>query len=211
MKLNIAGFHSLVVNKTVEVLSAFANAIESRDEYTRLHSGKVAELSLRIAQHLGLPERQIRSLYWSSIVHDVGKIGVPEYILLKTTALTNDEFARMKEHPRIGARILEPISSFKSLIPTVYHHHERYDGKGYPDGLSGNAIPLHSRILAVADSYDAMTSDRCYRTRLPHYQVMEEIRINRGIQLDPDVTDALLSISKNGGLQSDLDSIEYII
>lgn len=211
MKVNSANFHSMVINKTVEVLSAFANAIESRDEYTRFHSVKVAELSLRIAQHLGLPERQIRTLYWASIVHDVGKIGVPEHILLKNTSLTNDEFTLLRQHTCIGAKILKPISSFKNLIPAVYHHHERYDGKGYPDGLCGKSIPLHSRILAVTDSYDAMTSNRCYRTRLPHYQVMEEFKVNRGTQFDPEVIDALLEIAENDNLDSEIESIEYMI
>lgn len=211
MKLDSVNLHSMVVNKTVEVLSAFANAIEARDEYTKRHSTKVADLSYRIARHLALPERQIQRLYWAAIVHDVGKIGVPEDILLKTASLTDEEYKLLQQHPKIGAKILEPVGSFKNLIPAVYHHHERFDGIGYPDRLSGQKIPLMSRILAVADSYDAMTSDRCYRSRLPHYQVLEEFRVNRGTQFDPEVTDVLLMVAESGELDSELESIEYMI
>lgn len=183
-----------VRNLMMGVLHSLTSAVDAKDPYTCGHSERVALLSRRLAREIGLPEQQIERIYMASILHDVGKIGVPEAVLHKTGKLTNEEFDQMKKHPQIGARILADIKQVEDLIPGVMHHHERFDGKGYPSRLSGENIPLMGRIICIADCFDAMTSNRTYRRALPLEVAMIELRRCAGTQFDPKLADAFLKI-----------------
>jgi putative two-component system response regulator len=148
------------------VLNSLALSIEAKDPYTRGHCDRLAKLAVALAQHLGLSEEQLLALRRAGIVHDIGKVGVPEHILLKPGPLTDEEWRIMKEHPVIGERICAPLKSFRLVLPIIRHHHEKLDGSGYPDGLKGAQIPLTARILQVVDVFDALTTDRPYRKAL---------------------------------------------
>ncbi len=175
-------------------IAALIRAIETKDPYTKGHSERVASLSAQIGKHLKLGEKDIESLKRIASLHDIGKIGVPKRILIKPGKLSEDEFQMVKQHPRIGARILKDVSFLRDLIPAIYYHHEKIDGSGYNSGLIGNNIPLFARIIALADSYDAMTSDRGYRKALPKQQVIEQLQANAGTQFDKSVVQATLKI-----------------
>ena len=166
-------------------LSALVSAIDAKDPYTRGHSQRVALLSRQIAAEAGLSEDEVKDIYISGLVHDVGKIGMPESILRKQARLTDDEFAIVKQHPEIGWRILRDIPQFASVLDGVRHHHERIDGRGYPHGLKGDEIPLAARIIAIADTFDAMSSTRTYRAAKPRAMVLAEMQACAGTQLDP--------------------------
>lgn len=176
------------------VMRSLTSAVDAKDTYTCGHSERVAMLSQRLAKEFGLGAEQVKRIEMAGILHDVGKIGVPEAVLHKTGKLTSDEFEQMKKHPQIGARILSDIRQIQDLIPGVLHHHERYDGKGYPAGLSGQKIPLMGRIICVADCFDAMTSNRTYRRALPLEVALIEVRRCAGTQFDPQLAEAFLRI-----------------
>ena len=175
-------------------LTALTAAIDAKDSYTRGHSERVAMLASRIADASGLPEDQVERIHIAGLVHDVGKIGVPEAVLGKPGRLTDPEFAAMKLHPEIGHRILQGIPQLADVLPGVLHHHERWDGKGYPRGLAGDAIPRMARILALADTFDAMSSNRSYRQALTRDHVLKEIRACAGTQFDPAVVEAFRAV-----------------
>jgi putative nucleotidyltransferase with HDIG domain len=177
------------------LLHALTSAVDAKDAYTCGHSERVALLSRRLAREIGLPDNQVERIYMAGLLHDVGKIGVPEAVLQKTGKLTPEEFDQMKRHPGVGARILSDIKQVEDIIPGVLHHHERYDGKGYPMGLSGQNIPLMGRIICLADCFDAMTSNRTYRRALPLEVALSEIRRCSGTQFDPGLAEAFLRIS----------------
>jgi len=175
----------------ISTIHALSAAIEARDSFTSGHSTRVSEVAPDIGRAMGLPFEDLEQLEWAGILHDVGKIGVPDAVLLKAGRLTPEERLIIEEHPVIGALIVGPIRMLGAEIPTIRHHHERYDGKGYPDGLAGEQIPLLSRIMAVADSFDAMTSQRPYRmVPLTVEEAMTEIRKLSGAQFDPTVAAA---------------------
>ena len=178
----------------LSVVSTLAETIEAKDEYTRGHSRRVAEYSREIARRYGYNKKQQENIYMMGILHDVGKIGVPDTIITKNGKLTDEEYAQMKQHPAIGHRILSTIKERPDLATGARWHHERYDGKGYPDGISGTDIPEQARIIAVADAYDAMTSKRSYRNALPQEVVRGEIEKGRGTQFDPEFADIMLSM-----------------
>ena len=181
----------------LETIETLRFTVEAKDTYTRGHSDRVSEYSVLIGKHLGLSEEDIHLLRVGGLFHDIGKIGVPDSILLKTSRLTDDEYSEIKNHPKIGAQILSNATLFEKAIPIVKHHHERYDGFGYPEKLSGEDIPYLARIAAVADSFDAMTSKRTYRDSMPLDIVIEEIRKNKGSQFDPNIADTFLDILSN--------------
>ncbi|MCD8039781.1 MAG: response regulator [Lachnospiraceae bacterium] len=178
----------------LQVVNALAGAIDAKDTYTNGHSARVAEYSKKIAERLGLSEEEQDELYIIGLLHDVGKIGIPDDIINKTDRLTDEEYAIIKKHPVLGAGILENITDMPKLLTGARWHHERYDGKGYPDGLSGEDIPPEARIIAVADAYDAMSSNRSYRNVMPQQAVREEIEKGKGTQFDPVYADAMLSL-----------------
>jgi putative two-component system response regulator len=160
------------------VVFAFARAVEAKSPYTRGHAGRVATLVLALADRLGLSDVQRQTLERGAILHDIGKISIPDEILNKPGTLTDAEYAVVKEHPAQGVRIVESLRSIRDTLPLIRWHHERVDGRGYPDGLAGDAIPLLPRLLAVADVYDALTSDRPYRPAVPHAKTLHIMRQN---------------------------------
>ena len=189
----------------LDMVQTLRYTVEAKDAYTRGHSDRVSEYSVLIGEKLGLPEDQIKILRIGGLFHDIGKIGVPDRILLKTDKLTDDEYSEIKNHPSIGAHILGAATIFKDIIPIVKYHHERYDGRGYPCGLKGEDIPYVARIAAVADTFDAMTSKRSYRDALNLDIVKEEIERCKGTQFDSKIADVFLDI-----LNNDYDKIKEI-
>ena len=178
----------------VQVVQALAGAIDAKDVYTKGHSGRVAEYSKEIAKRYGYSERKQDEIYVIALLHDVGKIGVPDEVINKPSRLTDEEFALIKAHPRLGADILGNIHSMPNLKAGARYHHERYGGGGYPDGISGKDIPEMARIIAVADAYDAMSSNRSYRKALPQETVRAEIEKGKGTQFDPVFADIMLAM-----------------
>ena len=178
----------------IETLYAFAEAIGARDNYTLGHSEKVAEYAVMIAEHLGLSREEIELAYFCGIMHDIGKIGIPESILNKPGKLTPEEYGQIMQHPTKGAAILSHINWLDKVLPVINCYHERYDGTGYPLGLAGEEIPLISRILAVADAFDAMTTDRCYRPALSLEEAIFELKANAGKQFDPFIVSTFIKI-----------------
>ena len=181
----------------MESIQTLRYTVEAKDTYTRGHSDRVSELSVLIGKKLGLNEDDIKRLRVGGLFHDVGKIGVPDNILQKNEKLTDDEYSEIKNHPTIGTHILSTATIFQDILPIVKHHHERYDGKGYPGNLKGEEIPYLARIAAVADAFDAMTSRRVYRDSLPLDVVISEFEKNKGTQFDPKLADVFLDIMKN--------------
>lgn len=173
-------------------LQALTTAVDAKDSYTASHSLAVTDYAVAIGRRLGVEPDELAMLERAGLLHDVGKIGVPEALLLKQAPLTAEEFEIVKEHSLVGAHIIESIPFLKELCPVVKYHHERWDGTGYPEGLSGTAIPRLARILAVADAFDAMTSDRPYRPAMRLAPARQELIRFRGLQFDPEAIDALL-------------------
>jgi putative two-component system response regulator len=178
----------------LNTITSLAHALEAKDRYTSGHSRRVAQISVAIAREMGLSEAAIEKIRFAGQLHDIGKIGVREAVLNKPGRLTDEEFEHMGYHPEIGGRILAPVIDDAEVLGIVRHHHERYDGSGYPDRLAQEAIPLGARILAVADAFDAMTSERPYRGALGLDFALEEIERCAGSQFDPKVVAAFLSI-----------------
>lgn len=178
-------------NGYLETIVALANSIDSKDAYTRGHSMRVGDISVEIGRELGMTEWELKLLHYGGILHDVGKIGIAEPILCKQTRLTEEEMQVMREHPAIGDMIIEPVSFLSSVRPAVRSHHERWDGKGYPDGLKGEEIPLVARIVNCADTLDACTSTRPYQKAMTLERALEVLEGLRASQLDPKVLDAL--------------------
>ena len=194
--------------ETVATLNA---AVEARDPYTAGHSQRVRRIALAVGRELGLSAKQLGALATAAVFHDIGKIGMPDAILTKPDTLSRAESTLMREHVTRGAEIVSRIASFQDSVPAVRHHHERWDGRGYPDGLAGNAIPLDAAIIGLADAWDAMVTDRPYRSALQLSQALDEIRAGRGRQFNPAVVDAFLVVAKRQPadvLPSD-DSVHY--
>jgi putative nucleotidyltransferase with HDIG domain len=180
----------------LELTTALANALDSRDTYTSNHSENVAKYAVEIARRMGLSDEKCQIIHEGGLLHDIGKIGIPENILTKPDMLTNEEYDLIKSHPKIGYDIIKHVSNFKGngVLDVVLYHHERYDGSGYPKGLKGEDIPLNARIVAIADSFDAMTSKRVYRTEQSLSYSLNEILNNKGTQFDPELVDIFLSM-----------------
>ncbi len=178
----------------LETIRALAAAIDAKDPYTKGHSERVAEASIAIAQELNLSDRDIENIEYTALLHDIGKIGIKDKILSKKSSLTDQEFDKIKEHTIMGAKIIEPVDFLKNSYKAIYHHHERYNGKGYPDGIKSEGIPMLARIIAVADAYDAMGSDRPYRKKLNKDKILKELKDQSGKQFDPEAVKALISV-----------------
>lgn len=181
-----------------DTLRGIANAVEGRDHYTGGHTHRVTNFALEIARKLGWAEEQLEMCRMGGVLHDVGKIAVDDAVLRKPGRLTDEEFAKMRIHPERGARMLQDIESLRPLIPYCLYHHERYDGKGYPKGLAGEAIPIEGRLIAVADAFDSMTSNRPYRKALDPELAIAEVERCKGTQFDPAVADALVACYREG-------------
>jgi HD-GYP domain-containing protein (c-di-GMP phosphodiesterase class II) len=194
-------------------VSALSQAIDAKDGFTRGHADRVSRIAGAIAREVGLPERLIEQIELAGLLHDIGKIGVEDRILMKPSRLEQDEQELMRRHPIYGASILEPSAALRPLVPIVLHHHENFDGSGYPEGLRGEEIPIGSRIIIVADAYEAMTSDRIYRKAIGHDRAMDQLNKYKGVQFDPKVVRALEQVVHKKGAdafdQSDLPPINY--
>ena len=177
-----------------DTIKILRQTVEAKDPYTRGHSDRVSAFSVLLGKQLGLGENDLETLRVGGLFHDIGKIGVPDSVLTKDDRLTENEFSQIKEHPSIGAHILGNVKVFQDIIPIVKHHHERYDGHGYPSNLAGEDIPYLVRIVTVIDTFDAMTSNRSYRKALPMKTVIAEIEKCKGTQFDPEIADAFLKI-----------------
>jgi len=190
---------------TESILFALANVVEIKDQYTDQHLKRMAQYSERLAQLVGLSEAEQRIVRYGGILHDIGKVGISDVILLKPGKLTPEEYETIKTHAVLGEQIVRPMRFGEQVGPIVRGHHERWDGKGYPDGLSGHTIPLGARIVALCDTFDAMTSDRPYRKALPIHTAIEELKKYRGAQFDPYLLDIFVShldeIQKKGPLR----------
>jgi putative nucleotidyltransferase with HDIG domain len=180
----------------LDTIRALAAAIDAKDPYTKGHSERVAQLSVALAQDLHLSDRDIENIEYTALLHDIGKIGIDDRILGKNGSLTSEEYKKIKEHTIMGAKIIEPVDFLKNSYQAIYHHHERYNGNGYPDGLKSENIPILARIIAVADAYDAMDSDRPYRKKLSKEKILKEFAEQSGKQFDPQIVNALMLILK---------------
>lgn len=194
--VRLAKFNEKLVQDLKELLintvSAISNALEAKDSYTYGHSYRVTYISIKIGEQLGLDSQSLSYLEFAGLLHDIGKIGVPEKILNKPGRLTDEEYTIISRHPERGGEILARLRNMNSVIECVIHHHERFDGTGHPQGLKGEDIPLGARILSVADSYDAMTSDRPYRDGMSHELALAELKRCCGTQFDPKIVEAFL-------------------
>jgi putative two-component system response regulator len=187
----------------LSVLVTLSRTVETKDLGTYGHSMRVSTMSALVAGHLGLSSEEIEDIRAASLLHDIGKIGISDNILAKPGPLTPAEMTVVRSHPEKGVEILKPLKQFESLLPTILHHHERYDGSGYPHGLSGEAIPFTARIVAVADTYDAIMSDRPYRLAASHETAIRELTTWSGKQFDPDVLHAFMTIRNNNNRVED--------
>ena len=186
-----------LVKSYLESIEILRYTVEAKDTYTRGHSERVSEYSVLIGKRIGLSQNDLKTLKIGGLFHDIGKIGISDSILLKKGKLTDDEYNEIKKHPTIGKNILSNAAIFQDIIPIVLYHHERYDGKGYPDGLSDKDIPLLARIVCVADAFDAMTSQRSYRKELDLNYVRNEIKSKSGSQFDPIIATTFLDVLNN--------------
>ena len=204
---NMALYDNLM-QSLIASLKSLVGAIEAKDKYTRQHSSRVTQYAIEIAQIMGCSEDDLQRIRTCAPLHDIGKIGISDSILNKTSKLTDEEFDIIKSHPLIGVNIVSPLGLDKNEIAIIRNHHERWDGNGYPDGLKADNIPFLSRILVVADSFDAMISDRAYRKAIPFEKCIEELIRNKGTQFDPDVVDASIKAFTEIA-DSDLSSITH--
>lgn len=177
-----------------EMVYSYVSAVEAKDRYTRGHSERVSALASLTGQGLGLPRRDLELLRTAGMLHDIGKIGVPDHILNKPGALTGDELAVMRRHAAVGRDILSKVKSLEDVVPIIYHHHERVDGRGYPDGLAGDAIPRLARVVSVVDGFEAMTSDRAYHKARSLGEALAILQAGAGTQWDPDAVAVLASL-----------------
>jgi HD-GYP domain-containing protein (c-di-GMP phosphodiesterase class II) len=193
---------SLLLNETLakveysfpDAIEEFITTVEQRDPYLKGHMRRVCEFAVAIAAQLRVPDTAIRAASYAALLHDIGKLGLPYSILHKPGRLTDDEFAILKEHPARGFSLVANVESLRVAAPAIRWHHERLDGTGYPDGLAGSDVPLEARIIAVADVWDALTSDRVYRAAMSHAEATAILLAERGTKLDADCVDALLTI-----------------
>ncbi|MCH5268847.1 MAG: response regulator [Lachnospiraceae bacterium] len=186
--------HQRLEKMLIQIVMTLSSAIDAKDTYTNGHSTRVADYSREIAKRAGLSEEQQNDIYMMGLLHDVGKIGVPDTIINKPSKLTDDEYDVMKSHPVKGETILKTITEFPQLLIGARSHHERYDGKGYPDGIAGEDIPMEARIIAIADAYDAMTSKRSYRDALAQSTARSEVEKGSGSQFDPEFAGIMLDM-----------------
>lgn len=183
----------------LDTIRTLAATIDAKDPYTHGHSERVSQMAVQLAKKIGYAETDIEYIEYAAILHDIGKIGIEDRILGKKDRLTDEEYEKIKQHPVIGAGIIESIEFLKKCSETVLHHHEHFDGKGYPDGLKGEEIPKTARLLSIIDAYDAMSSDRPYRKKLSAKNILDELENEAGKQFDPDMVKVFITLIKGKG------------
>jgi putative two-component system response regulator len=190
------------LERAESVLFTLARSIEGKDPYTHGHCERLSEYSFRLGEHLGLPEEHLIALRRAGIVHDIGKIAVPDAILLKPSSLTADEWTLIREHPVVGERICAPLKSFRFVLPVIRHHHEKFDGSGYPDGLRGEAVPETARVLQIVDVYDALTTDRPYKRAFSITDALQtmKLEVSKG-WWDPHIFDQFEQLVRSGAAE----------
>ena len=186
---------------TLQSIHTIVKTIDAKDDYTKGHSQRVSYYSYVLARALGSDEEEANNVRVVALLHDIGKIGVPDAILNKRGSLTDEEFEIMKTHSEVGANILKDITYLPGLEIGALYHHERYDGTGYPKGLKGDEIPYVAKVICIADAYDAMSSNRVYRKRLPEDKILEEFEKCKGFQFDPKMTDTFINLIKEGKIK----------
>lgn len=201
--------HASYKDLVQESLRTIANIIDTKDEYTRGHSVRVAIYSRMLAKKMGLPEHEQERIYYIGLLHDIGKVGIPVAILTKPGRLDDEEYEIIKKHTRLGASIMKDFSSIEGAVDGIRYHHERYDGRGYNEGLKGEEIPLEGRIICVADSYDAMSSARCYRKSLGYDFILNELKENSGKQFDPEIVKYMIELVEEGYAPVSEEEMEY--
>ncbi|MBR1797314.1 MAG: HD domain-containing protein [Clostridiales bacterium] len=184
-----------IIDQSIRTLTAF---VDAKDRYTRNHSVRVAVYAKEIGRRLGLEDEELQNLYYGTLLHDVGKIGIPDQILRNKGRLNDSEYEIIKTHPIKGVQMLESFTAIPDISDCAHYHHERYDGTGYPDGLKGDKIPLHARIASIADACDAMSSDRRYRKSLGRDEIISEFTENAGTQFDPELVGIIVEMIKEG-------------
>ena len=187
---------------SLQTITTIANMLDAKDPYTEGHSQRVAEYSRTLALGLGMGDVEADNIRKIALMHDIGKIGVPDNILNKAERLNPDEYELMKLHATVGSEIVKDVSTLPGIYDGVRHHHENYDGSGYPDGLKGEDIPYIARVIAVTDSFDAMTTDRVYRRHLSSKQAIEELKKGKGTQFDPAITDKMIEMLASGEMKN---------
>ena len=202
VRFELDRLHERSRRQSIEIATSFVFLIDLRDRYTGGHSTRVATYCRETGVRMGLDDQELDTLVTAASLHDVGKIGVSDPVLLKAGRLTDEEFAEIKKHPEYGWMVLRNVEGLKEASLVVLHHHERLDGRGYPGGLSGDAIPLGSRIIAVADTYDAMTTTRPYRKALTTECALDELERCAGTQFDPDAVAAFVAYMQQCGMRA---------
>ncbi len=197
--LDNARLHQQMKDQHWQIIEALTEAIDARDAYTFGHSKQVTRYAVRLAEAIGLPPQRIELLRYAALLHDIGKIGIRDHILLKPGPLDDDEFAIMKEHPTIGGRILKKVRTFRDAIQIVEGHHERFDGKGYPNGLTGEQLLIETRILSIADAFEALTADRAYRPAMEDEKALQILQDGRGKSWDADLVDTFIQLIRAEG------------
>lgn len=192
--LHRASLHEQMENTFVETVLALANAMDARDTYTSNHSQRISAMAEAVCREVNCTEDEIWAVHWAALLHDIGKIGVPDEILRRNGPLTPEEWIIMKRHPEIGARIVAPVKKLANVAPLIQAHHEWYNGNGYPKGIKGNEIPLGARILTIVDAYGAMTDDRVYRKPRKHSEAIAELRRQKGVQFDPELVEIFIRV-----------------
>ena len=194
----LAESYERLESSTLEAIESLNATVEAKDPYTAGHSKRVHDISLQIGMRLGVSEPELDALRYGALFHDIGKIAVPDAILTKPAALTDEEYEVMKTHSLEGARIAAKFGRLREAVPVIRHHHERWDGRGYPGGLAGERIPRAASIVGLADAWDAMTTERPYSAAMSHAAALEELRLGRGSQFAPEVVDAMLGLASEG-------------
>jgi putative nucleotidyltransferase with HDIG domain len=194
LEQKVADITQALNTQVVQTVSSLILAIEEKDRYTQGHSKRVAHYASLMAEHLGLTDSEHQDLVFAAHLHDIGKIGISEKLLNKPGTLSPEEFEAFKTHPIKGVKILEPLEFLGHLLPVIEAHHERFDGQGYPNGLKGGEIPYFARIIAVCDTFDAITSERSYRSSRPFHDAIQEIQDSSGTQFDPQVAKAFIQV-----------------